>query len=235
MVEDIAVRFPATRRAMAKQQTRRRLIAAARALVAERGYEAATLREMAARADVSTGAVFANFADKADLFNAVIIDDHADLLVQMKRAAAEATSTHQALRAVFAAGYALHAGQLSLVQAQLGFSWVNDRAVEQRSRAGVRQIQALLVEILGAGVDSGDLAPSIDVGLIAEMVWDSYVANYRRAIFDGWSLETLQSRIGRQIDILLDGYRTDAATNAQPSWPTPAPRLAASRPTALRG
>ena len=47
----------------------------------------------------------------------------------------------------------------------------------------------------------------LDVDLIAEMLWDIYIANYRRAIFDGWDVEALGGRIAAQIEILLDGYQ----------------------------
>jgi AcrR family transcriptional regulator len=219
MVEDTPVRFPLTRRALAKQQTRRRLIAAAKLLVAERGYEAATLRDVSAMAQVSTGAVFASFADKADLFNQVIIEGYADLLTQMKRIEAAQANTHETLLNMFSAGYALHAGQGSLVQAQMGFSWSNDSETEQLSRAGVRMIISLLVEVLRKGVQTGELATTIDTVLVAEMAWDSYVANYRRAVFDGWALDTLRARISRQIDILLDGYRFADHGVSQSTWP----------------
>jgi len=222
MVQDPPARFPQTRRALAKQQTRRRLIAAAKALVAERGYEAATLRDVAALAQVSTGAVFANFTDKADLFNQVIIEGHADLLVQMKRIEAAQAPTHETLLDMFAAGYALNAGQASLVQAQMGFSWSNNAVTEQRSRAGAQMIVSLLVEILRKGVKAGELAPSIDAVLIAEMAWDTYVANYRRAVFDGWALDTLRARLSNQINILLDGYRVKDRLELQPNWPVSA-------------
>jgi len=222
MVQDAPIRFPLTRRSLAKQQTRRRLIAAAKALVAERGYEAATLRDVAAMAQVSTGAVFANFADKADLFNQVIIEDHADLLMQMRRIEAAQAPTHEALLEMFAAGYALHSGQMSFVQAQMGFSWSNSGAMEQHSRAGVRMIVSFLVEVLRKGVQAGELAASIDAVLIAEMAWDCYVANYRRAVFDGWALDTLRALMSNQIDILLDGYRTCDLRARQLNWPTSA-------------
>jgi len=55
-------------RALAKQRTREKIIAAARALFAERGYEGATIRDIAKAAGMSTGAVFASFTDKSDLF-----------------------------------------------------------------------------------------------------------------------------------------------------------------------
>jgi AcrR family transcriptional regulator len=208
MVQDPPVRTPTTRRSLAKQQTRARLIAAAKALVAQRGYEAATLRDVAAMAEMSTGAVFANFADKADLFNEVIIDDYAELLAQMRANGSQAGSPRANLLNTLGAGYVLRLEQLSLMQAQLGFSWSNDRSLERRNRAGVRPILDFLAEILRSGVRTGALAASIDAELIAEMVWDSYVANYRHAIFDGWTVEALRDRMADQIDVLLDGYRT---------------------------
>lgn len=243
MDQESPVRFPLTRRALAKQQTRHRLVAAAKTLVAERGYDAATLRDVAAMARVSTGAVFANFDDKADLFNQVIIEDHADLLVQMKRIEGAQAATHETLLNMFAAGYALHAGQASLVQAQMGFSWSNDRVTEQRGRAGVRIIVAFLAEVLRKGVQTGELCASIDSVLIAEMAWDSYVANYRRAVFDGWALDTLRNRMAKQIDILLDGYRLQGHRERPVIWPasargaeTPQPaRMAAAQGPAHRG
>jgi AcrR family transcriptional regulator len=209
MVQDPSVRSPTTRRSLAKQQTRARLIAAAKALVAQRGYEAATLRDVAAMAQMSTGAVFANFADKADLFNEVIIDDYAELLARMSAVGRQTGSPRANLLNALCAGYALRLEQLSLMQAQLGFSWSNDRGLERRSRVGVRPILDFLAEILRSGVRTGALAASIDADLIAEMTWDSYVANYRHAIFDGWTVEALRDRMAEQIDILLDGYRAE--------------------------
>src|SRR5271156_2490088 len=93
----IAGQAPLTRRALAKQQTRQRLLLAAKLLVTERGYDAATVRDIAAAADLSTGAVFASFNDKADLFNEVIIEDYAALLNQMNAVAAGENSTAASL------------------------------------------------------------------------------------------------------------------------------------------
>ena len=201
---------PLTRRALAKRQTRQRLLAAARQLVTERGYDAATVRDIAAAADLSTGAVFASFDDKADLFNEVILADYTALLDQMNTVAAGENSTRATLIKLLALAYAFHFEELPLVLAAIGFSWLRDGAVERRNRAGVVLILARLSEVLRAGVASGELAASLDVELIAEMVWDSYVANYRRAIFDGWDVKALRERIASQIEVLLDGYQVAA-------------------------
>jgi AcrR family transcriptional regulator len=191
-------------------QTRQRLLNAAKRLVTERGYEAATVRDIAAAADLSTGAVFASFSDKADLFNAVILADYAALLERMNAVAACENSTRATLAKLLALAYAFHFEELPLVQAAIGFSWMRDGAAERRSREGVRLILARLENVLRAGVDSGELSTTLDVALIAEMLWDSYIANYRRAIFDGWDMDALRARIDSQIEILLDGYQIAA-------------------------
>src|SRR5271170_5100587 len=67
------VRRP-TQRAMAKQRTREKILAAGKALFTERGYERATVRDIASAAGMSTGAVFASFSDKSHLFNEIVAD-----------------------------------------------------------------------------------------------------------------------------------------------------------------
>lgn len=55
-------------RAVAKAHTRAKVLACARDLFADRGYEGTTIRDVAIATGMSTGAIFANFKDKADLF-----------------------------------------------------------------------------------------------------------------------------------------------------------------------
>ena len=105
-----------TRRALAKQRTRERVLAAARQLFSERGYEGATIRDIAQAAGMSTGAVFASFADKAELFAEIVANDDRGHLDAMRTAAAGAEGA-EALLAAFRAGYAFHIAQLPLLQA----------------------------------------------------------------------------------------------------------------------
>lgn len=56
------------RRQAAKLRTRQRVLDAGRRLFREVGYEAATIRRIVAIAGMSTGALFANFTDKRDLY-----------------------------------------------------------------------------------------------------------------------------------------------------------------------
>lgn len=67
------------KRAEAKAQTRSKVLQAAERLFLIVGYEAATIRDIAERAGMSTGAVFANFAGKEELFLAVLEEEDARL------------------------------------------------------------------------------------------------------------------------------------------------------------
>src|SRR5438552_1375485 len=92
--EDSPMKAP-TRRALAKQQTRAKVLAAARRLFSEEGYEGATIRDIAAAAGMSTGAVFANFSDKSDLFREIMITDTVALVAQMREAVAHAQGVEE--------------------------------------------------------------------------------------------------------------------------------------------
>lgn len=66
VIEDEAPRL--NKRDHAKIRTRAKVLAAARKLFAEKGHQGATIRGIAKEAGMSTGAVFANFKDKEDLY-----------------------------------------------------------------------------------------------------------------------------------------------------------------------
>ena len=51
-----------------RQRTRAALLAAARELVREKGYEGTTLQDVAARAGMTSGAIYGNFKNRDDLF-----------------------------------------------------------------------------------------------------------------------------------------------------------------------
>ena len=66
---------PSGRRERNKQEKRGRIVAAARALFAGKGFEATATAEIAARADIGVGTLFLYFASKEDLLVAVFRED----------------------------------------------------------------------------------------------------------------------------------------------------------------
>lgn len=199
---------PLTRRALAKLRTRQIVLEAAKRLFTQRGYEAATVRDIATEAGMSTGAVFANFADKADLFNEVIVADYEAVAQQMPQALNGQESVDAALLDFFSAGYDFYLAQLPLLQAQISASWSHDAHSEARIREGEREVIGQVERALNKAIDRGQLAKGMDATLVADLLWQSYMANYRLAVFDGWSLPQLRDRLARQIAVILAGFRT---------------------------
>jgi AcrR family transcriptional regulator len=82
-----------------KAQTRERLIAEAHPVFLERGFQAATLEEIAAAAGVTKGAVYSNFENKADLFVAVLDTRTRGRLEVYERLRSSATTIEDQARA----------------------------------------------------------------------------------------------------------------------------------------
>jgi len=196
-----------TRRALAKQRTRERVLSAARRLFSERGYEGATIRDIAQAAGMSTGAVFASFADKTELFDEILTADYEVIYAQMVQAARAGATVDEALLGLFGVAYSFHLDQLPLLRASIAVSWTRTEAAERRSRADIKHIFRLIGEVTQRGIDQGQLKSDIDAKLLAEMTWDVYVANYRRAVFDGWTVEALLARLSDQLKVIFAGAR----------------------------
>ena len=203
---ETTVKMP-TRRALAKQQTRAKVLAAARRLFSESGYEGATIRDIAAAAGMSTGAVFANFTDKSDLFREIMSTDMAALAEAMREASAKGRGVEDSLLKVFMAGYAFYKGQLPLARAAFSVSWAPEDGPVLRNAAQVTALHELITEQLTLGVQRGELSQEAEIKLRSQMLFDAYLSNYPQAIFEGWSLEALQARARDQIRILLAGAR----------------------------
>lgn len=77
---------PKPRRRMTAAQRRNQLIEIARSVFAERGFEAATIEEIAAKATVSKPVVYEHFGGKEGLY-AVVVDREMEMLLQVFEAA----------------------------------------------------------------------------------------------------------------------------------------------------
>ena len=194
-----------TRRAMAKQQTREKILMAAREMFVERGYEGATIRDIARAAGMSTGAVFASFADKPELFDSILNEEFAALVDPMGDAAVAAPTARGALTAMFGAAYRAHAGQLPLIQAALASSWTRTPEAERLRRESLRPLRSLVTEALQRGVDRGELTQRFDLRLVSDVLWDLFLAGYRPAAFESLPVESQTEKLAERIDLVLAG------------------------------
>jgi AcrR family transcriptional regulator len=204
----IGSELPTSLRAQSKLKTRRRVLDAARELFMERGYEAATIRDIASAAGLSTGAVFASFVDKNDLFNVVMAEDFQRQVEHLREAAKPDAKVEDAVMAVFEAGYRFHGAQLPLLQAAISLSWSHGLGGEFGDRPSFGLAMQALADALNHGVETGELKGDAEqVRLAAEVLWDAYVSNYRRALFDDWAIDALVERAREQTRLVLKSLR----------------------------
>jgi AcrR family transcriptional regulator len=191
-------------RAQAKQRTREKIVAAAKLLFAERGYEGATIRDIAKVAGMSTGAVFASFTDKADLFTDIAETEQAQLFAAM-RVAAEGLDGRTAILAMLDAAAERQLESLALFQAIMSALWTPSLAERVRRRLERRNGASLVLAVVQSdlGLETGGHCAI----LIADMIWDGYVATLRRAALDGLTLDQVKTRIHDLTRTILSSLR----------------------------
>jgi len=175
-----------------RTQTRDRLLEAAVEVFNRLGYVGASLEAVADAAGYTKGAVYSNFATKAELFRAVMEK------TQGGRAAASETLLHDRSLGEFIdlmggliADQAANEASFDLLTIEFWLAAMRDPALRAELAEGYRTMRA-------------SLAPIIERGLVADGV---------RSGFDGSELATLVSAIGT--GILLQYYLEPGAVDPE--------------------
>jgi AcrR family transcriptional regulator len=198
--------MPATRREAMKLATRKRVLDAARDLFTEQGYAATSIREIAVRAEVSTGSVFTTFESKEEILSTIITERQTELTEAIAAARAGSKGDARAcLKAAFAAGYAYEFQRLLLVVEQIGASWTWSSHFEERNRSSVVRSFGFIREILVEGKETGMIDAGVDLDMLGDLVLGAYLRNFRHAWFRQWSLERTCEAMAAQVDLLFDG------------------------------
>jgi len=101
------------------------------------------------------------------------------------------------------AGYHRSLDHLPLMQAMVARSWFQPEDADLRSRAFVRPLVEAVAELLQAGVREGELRQDVDLPLLARLIWDVFISNFRFAAYDNWGIEELTSHIRKQLELIL--------------------------------
>jgi AcrR family transcriptional regulator len=147
---------PTERTAARSAETRRRIIAAARGLIAEGGYAEAQVSAVASRARVATGTVYRHFPSKADLFAEVFREASQHEVDAVADAARE--SGHTAGARIDAAVETF--ARRALRARRLAWALIAepvDPAVEAERLVFRRAYRDVFAGVIAAGVESGEL------------------------------------------------------------------------------
>ena len=189
-----------------KQATHERVLAAARDLFQEIGYEETTIRMVAQRAGVSVGSVFTTFASKAHILSQIMDDRLDGLYAELDQVVPHLRGPAvDRLRSVMAVHYSFETRRLRLFVAYIGesYNWSLSEDVIPIGRN--QRLRAILREIVEGGIARGEVRAEVDPECFIDVLLAAYVWNYRRAPRQNADADALIVHMDRQIGLLFEG------------------------------
>ncbi|MFF0449541.1 TetR/AcrR family transcriptional regulator [Streptomyces sp. NPDC004609] len=154
-----------------RRATRAKLYEAAVTLIAEQGFSATTVDEIAERAGVAKGTVYYNFKSKTELFEE-LLRFGVGLLTASLQSAADETAEHdgtkvEALDAMIRAGLVFIDRYPAFTQLYVAELWRTNRAWQSTLLVVRQQAVAVVETVLREAVEGGELSAEIDIPLTA--------------------------------------------------------------------
>jgi AcrR family transcriptional regulator len=149
-------------RSRRREDTRQKLYEAAVELIAEQGFSATTVEDIALRAGVAKGTVYYNFKSKTDLFEE-LLRHGIGLLTDAFRAAVAGRPPREAVAALVRTQLEYIQRYRAFAQLLLSEMWRTNREWQQTLILLREQAIGVIASTLQAGVDSGDLPAELDV------------------------------------------------------------------------
>lgn len=159
-----------SRRERKKIETRLRILDAALALMAERGYDGVRIEEIAARADIANATFFLHFPTKAALLTAFNEHVSAKIAQRLEGFDLGAVEKLELLRAIVLDEWSTHSELLRRIVAD---------AASQDSRSLIEtseSLVALVAKIVADGQTKGELSSDFDAYIIAQCLDASWRA-----------------------------------------------------------
>ena len=198
-----------------KEATRQRVLDAARELFEAKGFEAATVRDIARMAGVSVGSVFTTFSSKGDILSQVMADRLDALYAELDRLAPHLRgSTPDRLRSIFAIHYAFETRRTRLFLAHIAAAYNWTLGPTSRPYGRNPRLRAVVRDCLIDGIARGDVDPATDLDVVVDALMASYAWTYRLAAWEDADAEAMSAVMDRHIGLIAGGFRP----------PTPADR-----------
>ena len=144
--------------------TRQRLLDAAAEVFAERGYEGATLADIARRAGFTTGAIYSRFRDKAELLLAVV----ERILASLQEAAVEA-ATGEDLGALSSRFTDAESASMRALVLEAHVAARRNPAVGEVLRRFQSDRLDALTRTVKEAQSAGEIDPGVDAGTVATL------------------------------------------------------------------
>ena len=160
-------------RADQKTATRARILEVARGQLERAGFEATSIRAVAAEAGVAAGTVLLHFADKQDLLHAALFED-LEARWALSRKAAKHRSLEADLAALARAFFDHYEARPALSRALLRESLFAAPPWSERFAGQVAEVHAHVAALATRAQERGELRPDVDVALLGAVFFSFY-------------------------------------------------------------
>ena len=165
-----------------RAQTKAHLLAAAAEVFARRGYRAATLDEIAEAAGFSKGAVYSNFASKADLFLELSRAREAELVGAFEAAATEGGV--ESLRAVYAGADADARSDAWALSAEFTLFALRDPSAREQLAEASRARHRFVADLVARQCGEDGIEPPLTADLVARIYEALFTGLWQQQVVD---------------------------------------------------
>lgn len=181
------------------------ILSAAMEVFASYGLKKTTVGDIIRAAGVSRATVYKHFADKGEIFDAVVEREIREMLAADRRAVSDETSTEGRLRAAVATHAELIRKKINLLRVtkeRFGEIVPHTKARTQKMRAEATE---LFADIIRQGVEEGDIVVD-DVEQAAVTMLYAVQGIFMGAVMDVWDADR-DELIDRMVELLMNGLR----------------------------
>jgi AcrR family transcriptional regulator len=221
------------RRRLPKEERWDEILAVAEQVFSERGYDQATVAEVARRAGVVEGNVYRHVKSKRELLARVISEWYSRKNTELEQELQHIASVRSRLRFLIAAHLrALRdsPGLMRLIIRELRTSDTEFRAIVGQLN---RTYTSHMRDAIQRGVDSGEFKPGIPVRLVRDMIFGGIEHHATRYLM-GEGVLDVESTADQILAVLLNGVQAEPAPPAggtrRPARPRRQGRIAAPAP-----
>lgn len=199
---------PIGTRAKSKERNRLKILDSATQLFRERGFEAATLRDIARGAGLSTGALFANFADKNEIFLTVIESENTRVVNAMREAHDDTIDLISRLHKQLLRGYEVAQHNARLILSAFVMKWSQGATSVNEVARMSDMIRLVLLDTLKTAQARKELPQKANLDCAAQILEDLCFANMRRAFqasdeTGSFDLESMGKSLTVQVNMIV--------------------------------
>ncbi len=186
---------------------RKEILEAAAMVFAEKGYQQATVKEIAARAGISPGTIYLYFDGKRDILSNIAAETETPMVAALLEAGE--LGDRGTIIEMVEKGLDITEAQLPFNRTLFSEVWVDDGILEEAVAERVKQIHRLLQDYVAERIAAGVFRP-VDPALTAQLVMGMFAGLIIPAIRGIAPLPSPEKRHAlaeAMVDLLLDGVR----------------------------